>query len=341
VSQRGKLPSLSIQDVAVQEGDSGTTAAVFRVSLSGPTRQTVKVHYATVDGTGTSPTDYRTASGTLQIKPGRTTSQVTVLVNGDSTPESDEQFLVKLSAPVNASIADGTATGTMANDDNSSSGSDPPTVSIGDASVTEGDLGFTVATFTVTLSTPSSQQVSIDYQTADGSATALGDYGPSTDTIIFAPGSTTADIAILVEGDGLPEGDETFFMNLSAPVNATILDGHGLGTILDDDPLPGLSINDVSLTEGNSGTKTAAFTVTLSTESGQAVTVNYATSDGSVTEPDDYGPAGGTLTFSPGQTSKTVNVLVNGDTAVETSETFMVALAGRRTRPSPEQASRP
>jgi chitinase len=440
-SLHGKLRLLSIQDVAVQEGAGGTTAASFRVSLSGPSLQTVKVHYATVDATATSPDDYQTATGTFQIKAGKTTGTVTVLVNGDTTPEPDEQFLVKLSAAVNASIADDTATGTITNDDppptlaignatvtegdsgtvnavfavtlsaasastvtvdyssmdgsaaapgdyastsgaltfnpgetakqivvavdgdtavetdetftvvlsnpanatiagsgigtgtitnddaGSGSGSDLPTVSIGDSSVTEGNLGFTVAMFTVTLSAPSAQQVSVDYETADGSATAPGDYGPSTDTIVIAPGDTTANIAILVNGDGLSEGDETFFLNLSAPVNASILDGHGLGTITNDDALPTVAIGNATANEGNSGTTSFTFTVSLSAESGQTVAVNYASSDGTATQPGDYQAASGTLTFSPGQTSKTVNVLVNGDTAVETNETFRVVLS--------------
>ena len=313
-------PSLSIGDVAVSEGNSGTTAFVFQISLSAPTGKTVKVHYATVNGTAIAPGDYTSASGTLKIKVGKTTGTVTVRVVGDTALEADEQFLVKLSAPVQATIADDTGVGTILDDD-------APTVSIGDVSVSEGNLGFTAATFAVTLSAPSTQPVSVDYQTANGSATSLSDYTADNGTVAFAPGATTADVTILAQGDLLSENDETFFVDLSAPVNARILDGHGVGTIVDDDPLPELSISGDTVVEGNSGTTPATFTVTLSTQSGRAVTVDYATSAGTATQPSDYQQATGTLTFSPGQTSKAVTVLVNGDTTVEANETFAVNLS--------------
>ena len=229
-------------------------------------------------------------SGTLTFTPGQTTKQIVVAVNGDTAIETTETFTVVLANPANATISgSGIGTGTITNDDaGSGSGSDSPTASIGDSSVIEGNLGFTVAMFTVTLSAPSAQQVSVDYETSDGSATAPGDYGPSTDTIVFAPGDTTANVAILVNGDGLPEGDETFFVNLSAPVNVSILDGHGLGTIVNDDAPPTVAIGNATANEGNSGTTSFTFTVSLSGESGQTVTVDYASSDGSATQPGDY-----------------------------------------------------
>ena len=93
----------------------------------------------------------------------------------------------------------------------------------------------------------------------------------------FAPGETSKTITVLVKGDTLTEPDETFFVNLSNAVNATIAKPQGLGTILNNDALPSLSINDVTVTEGNSGTANAVFTVSLSEASSQAVTVNFAT----------------------------------------------------------------
>jgi len=209
----GTPTSLPIGDVAVSEGNSGTTAFVFQVSLSRSIGRSVKVNYATVDGTATAPGDYKPASRTLTIKAGKTTGHVTVLVNGDTAPEQDEQFLVKLSAPVRATIADDTGVGTILDDDS-------PTVSIGDASVSEGDVGFTAATFALTLSAASTQTVSVGYQTTDGSATSLSDYTAASGTVDFAPGETTADVTVLVQGDVLSENDETFFVDLSTPVNA-------------------------------------------------------------------------------------------------------------------------
>src|SRR5215211_583630 len=94
-----------------------------------------------------------------------------------------------------------------------------------------------------------------------------------------------------------------------------------------DDPLPELSIDDVNVAEGDSGTVTASFTVTLSTASLLPVTVDFATANGSATTPADYLPATGVLLFVPGQTTQSVSVTVNGDTLDETNETFLVNLS--------------
>ena len=93
-----------------------------------------------------------------------------------------------------------------------------------------------------------------------------------------------------VNGDLLDEIDETFTINLSNAANATIADPQGIGTITDNDPLPALSIDDVTVTEGNTGTVNANFTVTLAPVSGRPVTVDYATTAGSATAPADYPP---------------------------------------------------
>src|SRR5207249_4208197 len=128
--------------------------------------------------------------------------------------------------------------------------------------------------------------------------------------------------------DTVFEPDETFFVNLSSPANATIADGQGQGTIVNDDGQPSISISDVSANEGNSGTTGFTFTVTLSNASYQTVTVQYATADDTATTADaDYVPAPGTVTFAPGQPSQTAPVNVDRDTDVEPDETFFVNLS--------------
>jgi uncharacterized repeat protein (TIGR01451 family) len=92
--------------------------------------------------------------------------------------------------------------------------------------------------------------------------------------------------------------------------------------------LPSVIIGDASITEGNAGSSIAHFPVTLSSAATLSVTANYATANGSAIAPSDYISTSGTLTFSPGQTSKTIDVTVNGDTAVEIDETFTVNLSG-------------
>jgi hypothetical protein len=196
-----------------------------------------------------------------------------------------------------------------------------------DVAVFEPGAGTVAAQFTVSLSAASSATVTVGYTTSDNTAQAPGDYQPASGTLTFKPGDTTQNITVLVNDDALDEPDETYFVQLFGAVNATIADGLGVGTILDDDPPPAVSINDTSVVEGNSGTADAAFTVQLSAPSGKVVAVNFATADGTAVAPGDYQPLSGSVVFAPGETTQTIHVAVNGDTLGEANETFLVNLS--------------
>src|SRR5439155_16330848 len=127
----------------------------------------------------------------------------------------------------------------------------PPSASVNDVTVTEGNTGTVNATFTLSLSYASDQAVTVHYATADGTATAGSDYAAASGDVTFAIGQTSQTITVAVIGDRLAEPTETFAINLSAPTNATIGNGQGIGTIVDDEPY--VSINDVTMNEGNSG----------------------------------------------------------------------------------------
>ena len=314
-------PTLSIGDVTVTEGNSGTVNAAFTVTLSAASSQSISVDYATANDSAVEPSDFKSPSGKLTFAPGETTKTILIAVAGDTLDEINETFNVNLSAPLNATIADGLGVGTI-NDDDAA-----PTLSVNDIIVTEGNSATLNATFTVTLSAVSGQAVTVNYATANGSAVEPNDFASSTGTLTFAPGEITKTILVAVKGDVLDEVNESFNVNLSTPVNATIADGVGLGTLTDDDASPTLTINDVTVIEGNTGTVNATFTVTLSAESGQAVTVNYATANGTAIQPADYASNIGTLTFAPGETTKTFTVVVNGDTLDEINEAFNVNLS--------------
>jgi Big-like domain-containing protein/Calx-beta domain-containing protein len=206
-----------------------------------------------------------------------------------------------------------------------------PSLSINDVSVTEGNSGTVNATFTVTLSPASSQNVTVNYATAPGTATSGVDFTATSGTLTFAAGATSKSIAVPVIGDTVSEPNETFVVNLSNATNATISRAQGIGTIVDDDtsvPVPTLSINDVSITEGNSGTSNATFTVSLSAASTQTVTVNYATASGTATSGSDFTAVSGTLTFAAGTMTQPIQVPIVGDTRPEPNETFTVNLTG-------------
>ncbi len=272
----GFRPDITINDVTVTEGDSGTINASFTVTLSASSTQTVTVAYATADGTATAGADYQSNSGTLTFNPGVTTQPVTVLVNGDTLDEVNETFFVNLSNATNAAILDPQGLGTITDND------PKPSLSINDLpNITEGDSGTSTATFTVRLSAASGQTVTVNYATADGTATAGSDYVATNGTLTFNPGDTTKSIAVTINGDTSVEPDETFIVNLSSvSATATISDSQGQGTIKNDDVAPSadLSISkttpSVVVVPGNNIT----YTITA-TNNGPTSAANTAVAD--------------------------------------------------------------
>jgi subtilisin family serine protease len=210
---------------------------------------------------------------------------------------------------------------------------DGPALYIDNVSVSEGNSGTRTATFTVSLvNAPASGDVTVHWATANGSATAPGDYVSASGNVTFHPGETTMPVTVQVNGDILHEADETFFVNLSGASGAVIADSTGTGTIRDDDPFPEIRINDVSLAEGQKGTTNFTFTVSLSFAYSAPVTVSWNTANGTATAGNgnngDYRAGSGTLTFSPGQTSQTITIKVTGEKKAEPDETFFVNLFG-------------
>jgi hypothetical protein len=321
-------PTVSVGDAAaILEGHSGLRALSFAVTLSRASGKVVTVEYATADGSATAADgDYAPAASTVTFAPGQITAAVTVAVNGDTADEADETLLLGLTGASNAVLADAQGQGTIRNDDDP-----PPDASITDVTVTEGtSLTRTAATFTVTLAAPVVVPVTIDFATANGTAVASGDYSARTGRLTFPAGTVSMPLTVSVVGDTRDEMDEQFFVSLTAASGAVIADGQGIGTILDDDPLPSLIIGDATVVEGHTGTRSLALTVTLSAASGQTVTVSYATADGPIgagaAAPADYVARTGTLVFAPGQITKTVTVSVRGDLVPEDDETFFVDL---------------
>ena len=227
--------ALSIADVAVMEGNSGTTSAAFTVSLSAPAPAGgVSFDVATADGTATAGSDYVSLALTGQaIAAGATSATVTVTVNGDTGVELDETFFVNVTNVVGATVLDGQALGTITNDDAAAS----PDLSVADVSVAEGNSGTTNARFTVTLATPApAGGVTFDIATADGTATAGSDYIALALTgQAIAAGATSATVDVVVNGDVDFEADETFTVSVTNVVGATVVDGSATGTISNDD----------------------------------------------------------------------------------------------------------
>jgi hypothetical protein len=325
--------SFSINDVTVIEGSGGgTTNASLTITINPATDtlETASVDWATSTGTATdgsgippSDEDYVFAQGTATFTAGQTSKTITVSVNKDDTAEHNESFFVNLfngrcTPPcTSAPITDGQGVVTIVDDDAS--------LAINNATVTEGNSGTTPAVFTVTKTGISDNTVTVDYTTADNQATvADNDYVAQSGTLSFAPADTTKTISITVNGDTKNEPNETFVVDLSNATKAKISDFQGVGTITNDDGLQ-IRIGDASAQEGSD----VVFPVTLSTPPGlsQQVTVDYATMDGTATVADsDYVPQVGSITFGPGEASKTITVATTQDATFEADETFVVNL---------------
>jgi chitinase len=199
------------------------------------------------------------------------------------------------------------------------------TASISDGEIIEGNMGVTnTMAFTVTLSAIYTDTITMTYKTMSVTAVPFTDYIPVSGTLIFAPGKISKTIQVPIIGDNLDEPDETFAVKLSNPINAAIADGQGVGTILDDDDAPELTVEDVAVSEGDG---VATFVVTLPTVSAQSITVTYQTADLTATAHLDYTPISGTLTFAPGEITKTLQVPIIGDELVEPDETFAINLS--------------
>jgi hypothetical protein len=313
-------PSVSIDDVAVTEGNTGTTSATFTLTLSYAYGTPITVHYETADGSAAGG-DYTAASGDVTFGVNETSMTIPIAVIGDRTPESTETFVVNLTSS-DAVIGDGQGEGIIVDDE--------PTISISDKTVTEGNTGSVNATFTVTLSALYDEDVIIPYTTANDTATAGSDYATTSGKVTIAARTFSNTFTVSVTGDRLAELTEKFLVNLSAPPNAAIADGQGVGTIVDNEPR--ISIGNVSLKEGNgNGKNTTAFVfpVTLLVAYDQTVTVGYATvAGGTATVGTDYQAKSGTVTFLPGQTTQTITIPVYRDSTLEANETFFVDLSG-------------
>ena len=316
------IPQLFIFDATTNEGDAGALSLAFDITLSPSSSLDVTFDYAAVAGTATAGADYTAATGTVTIPAGSTTATVSVPILGDLLDEPDETFTVELSDPVHATLGDSQAIGTILDDD------EPPTVSIGDTSVTEGNVGTSSANFPVSLSAPSGFDITVNYATTGAGPAGVGvDYAAAAGAVTIPAGSTTTTVSVPILGDLLDEPDETFTVELSDPVNATLGASQAIGTILDDDEPPTVAIGDVSVTEGDTGTTDALFAVTLSAPTSFAVSVDFATADGTATAGADYTAQAGTLTIPAGSIAATVAVPVLGDLADEPDETFTVELS--------------
>jgi len=416
-------PSISIGDVAVTEGDAGTVDAVFAVSLSAPTGLDVSVDYDTADGTAVAGGDYEAASDTLFFPAGTTTQTITVVVNGDFSDEPDETFFVNLSNAINANIANDQGRATIIDDDEppppqnlmaaygfdegsgstvsdaSGNGNDgiisgaswtsqgrfgsglvfdgiDDWVTIDDATSLDLTTGMTLEAWVYPTEALSGWSVVILKEQPGGSVYYLAPnshldqpatgifnggsrniYGgtslaPNTWTHLAATYDGTTQRLYIngVEVDNTAQTGEIQMSDSPLRICGNSIWGEYFPGIIDEvriysraltaseiqtdmstpvgPPIThSITIDDVTVTEGDAGTVDAVFTVSLAAPTGVDVSVDYATEDGTAVDTGDYEAASGTLFFPAGSTSQTILVAVNGDVTDEPDETFFVNLS--------------
>jgi hypothetical protein len=328
------VPEITINDVTAAEGTNAQdTPFVFMVSLSEETSSTVTVAFQTSAGSATLGSDFNGTNGTLTFEPGDSQKFITVLVEGDPLDEDDnETFTVTLSNATGGTLDDPIGVGTIQDDDAT------PVLSIDSVSQLEGDEGTTNFVFTVSLSAPSGRNVTVDFDAigeaipeVSDPAIAGEDFAATSGTLTFTPLEISKTITVAVQGDTDREPNESFRVALSNLQGATLSTApdQGVGMIQNDDgPRITLSPLTIANLEGDEGTTPYVFTIDIGAEDDEDVTVLFETIDGTATaDDDDFVAQSGTLTFEPGETQKSVTVLVNGDTVGEANETFMVLLS--------------
>lgn len=322
---------VSVANVTLAEGNTGTAPMTFAVTLSNPVQGTVGVVANSADGANVDPlanatvadNDYQPLSNApVGFAQGTTSQNVVVQVVGDTDVEPNQDLRVLLSnlaapagLPVTLSPAAGI--GTITNDDGT-------VLSIADATVTEGTGGSVTLQFAVTLTAASKAPVTVTVQATGQTATAGSDFTVPPATFTVPANATSANLAITVASDDVVEGNETLQVLLSNPQNATLGDADAIGTITDDD-VASLRLGDASAREAAGGA--IVMTATLGKPVAQQVTVQYASSTGSATPGVDYTPVSGTLTFAPLATSATITIPLLNDSTIEGNESIIVTLS--------------
>ena len=315
------LPTLSISDAAVVEGDGGQTHVMFTVTLSAASDEAVSVGYVTSNGTATAGVDYTAGSGVVSFAPGVTSQMVHVMVAGDVAVEGDETFTVSLSNPSGATIADGSAVGTITNDDVA------PTPTPGASSVTyvvsdDWGSGFVAGVKVTAGSAFDGWTVEFDTPAAISNIWNAEIVSHVGQHYVVRNASWNAKVAA---GQSVEFGFQAAPGGGSSAVTGFVVNGSSTGGPAP--VVPKVSVADASVVEGDSGTTQLTFTVTLDTASDEVVSVGYVTSNGTATAGVDYTAGNGTITFAPGVLSQQISVTVTGDGTAETDETFTLTLS--------------
>lgn len=316
------LPEASVIPLSqdITEGGSGSqTAASLTIQLASAAPVVMPVQWQTGAVTATAGEDFTAASGEVVFQPGEISKVISVNVLGDDLvdrwPVVAETFHVDVTRPNGTATQTARATISITDDD-------VRMVTVGDASLTEGNAGNQVLTFTASISQATGSPVSFDWATADGDA-GVADYVPVTGSVTIPAGQTSATFGVQVKGDTLYEFAETFRVLLTNNLNATLDRAEVTGTIQNDDTAPTLTVDSTVVTVGPDEMEYYAwFRIRTSAANGAPVQLNWSTQAETATPGTDYTESSGTITIPAGERTKWVSVPVLGDSEQEPDETF-------------------
>jgi gliding motility-associated-like protein len=304
---------LSINDpAAVLEGDAGTVNLVFTVSTNHLTANNYSFDFASSDVTATAGDDYQAMSGSGSVTAGTSSTTITVLVNGDNLVEANETFNVTLSNILTGLMADATGVGTITDDDA------VPDIANATVSISE-DASNNDVVYNV-------DDVNSTDNDNDGDGISYSITNGNSDGV-FTIHPTTGVISVLSNANLDYETVNQYLLTVQATDGTNATTGLITVNVTNTDSDVSLSINDVSLSEGNSGTTAMSFTVTSNVAVANDLTFDYATAEVEAVVPNDFTPAAGTLTFSTGETYKTITISIVGDKLDENNETFTITLS--------------
>ena len=334
VTEAGTVPTGVQFELGTQFAFEGGQNVQVKVIRTGDVSGASSISYATADGTATAGADYTAVSGTLNFAAGELSKLITVPILNDNVFEgASETFSVNLSSPTGGALLSSPSTNVVTIQDNDSR----PSVFTASATLqqSEGNAGTNSFVFNVTLTNASVETITVNFATADATATAGSDYVANSGTLTFAPGATSASVSVSVNGDTAIEPNETFSLNLSNSTNASFISrSQTVATIVNDDATAQFSAQSINVTE-----QAGVATVTVSRvgDTAKIATVDFSTTDnfsgncsqsnGSASATCDFGTAGGTLRFGVGQESKTILISVVDDGFVEGNETVTVTLS--------------
>ena len=320
--------NIAIGNITVTETDAGTLNMDFPITVNPVSATAITLSYATAPGSATSGTDFTAvAAGSISIPINTANAVARVVIASDVTVETLETLTATISNASSGTIVTNQGLGQITDNDTS-------VLSIASISQAEGNAFLTPMPFVASLSNPVQGQVRFTVASVNGTAIAGSDYAALSPTVLTFPNlSVQQAIPVGINGDTQLESDESFNLNLSAleiPVGIsaiTLSPAAIVGTIQNDDSVA-LSLNDVRGPEGTANPVQFNFVASLSSASAVPVTVNFTTDDGTALSASDFTARTGTLTFAPGELSKTTAIDITQDGISEPDESFQFTLSG-------------